>query len=366
MIPLSKPYIDEKDIAGVVEVLKSGWLSLGPKLKEFEEKFAKFVGVKHAIAVSSGTAGLHLCMKALGVGFGDEVITTPFSFVASSNCVVYEDANPVFVDIDEKTFNIDVSKIEEKITDKTKAILPVHIFGQSADMNAIMKIAEKRGLYVVEDAAEAIGAEYFGKKVGTFGNASVFAFYPNKQMTTGEGGMICTDDDKFAELCRSLRNQGRADNDEWLSHEKIGFNYRLDEMSCALGVTQLDKIDFLLSDRKRVANTYDVELEDVEGVSLPNRDSNKRSWFVYVVRLSAGVDRDKVISLLKDHGVQSKPYLPAIHLQKPYLELGYSEGDFPVCEAVSRSTIALPFYTGMAADQVKVVCDALKGVLRNV
>ncbi len=365
MIPLSKPHIDEKDIQGVVETLRSGQLSLGPKLKEFETKFASYIGTKYAIAVSSGTTGLHLCMKALNLKEGDEVITSPFSFIASSNSILYEKAKPVFVDIDEKTFNIDPSKIEQKITKRTKAILPVHIFGLPAEMNSILAIAKKHNLLVIEDAAEAIGAEYQGIKAGTFGLASVFAFYPNKQMTTGEGGMICTDDENVYNLCKSLVNQGRAISDQWLSHERVGYNYRLDEMSCALGLTQLDKIDLLLKKREQVAKWYDEELKDNPNLLLPVKTPHKRSWFVYVVRLSPDIDRDLVMKLLLEKGIQTKPYLPSIHLQPAYQKLGYNE-KFAVCEAVSKSSVALPFYTDLSQNDVKLVCQQLKNILNQL
>lgn len=365
MIPLARPYIGEEEVEAVSEVLRSGRLSLGPKLQEFEEAFADYVGTRHAVGVSSGTAGLHLCMRALGVGEGDEVVTTPFSFIASANCIVYEGARPVFVDIDEETLNLDPDRVEEAVGERTRALLPVHIFGEPCDMPALMDIARRWEVPVVEDAAEAVGATIGDRKVGTFGIASVFAFYPNKQMTTGEGGMICTDDDRVAELCRSLRNQGRDDKGDWLRHERVGFNYRLDEMSAAVGVEQLKRIDFLLEDRERVAGFYDERLADVEGLVLPARTSHYRSWFVYVVRLPSDVDRARVIRELDDRDIQTKGYLPAIHLQPAYRSFGYEPGMFPVCERVASSTLALPFYTGMTAEEVDTVCEALRGVLED-
>ncbi len=371
MIPLSRPYIDEEDIKAVVATLKSGFLSLGPKLKEFEQAFAKYLGIKHAVAVANGTCGLHLAVKSLNLNPGDEVITTPFSFVASSNCILYERAKPVFVDIDKETFNIDAAKIEQAITDKTKAILPVHIFGLPCEMDAIIKIAKENNLQIIEDSAEALGAVYNGKKhknkkAGTLGLASVFAFYPNKQMTTGEGGMLCTDDEKVAKLCRSLRNQGRADSDEWLSHEYIGYNYRLDDISCALGLSQLKKIDFLLKERENAADIYNEQLQNIDGITIPIKTKHKRSWFVYVIKLNKNINRNKVAQELKNKGIRTKPYLPAIHLQPAYRKLGYKPGSLPVCEAVSSSTLALPFYTGMPKEHIYTVTKNLKGVLHKL
>ncbi|TFH39882.1 MAG: DegT/DnrJ/EryC1/StrS family aminotransferase, partial [ANME-2 cluster archaeon] len=287
MIPLAQPDIGEEEIRLVNEVLRSGWLSMGPKVGEFEGQFANYIGTKHAIAVNSGTSGLHLCMNAIGIKKGDEVITSPFSFVASSNCIMFESGKPVFVDIDPDTLNLDVENIEAAITKNTKAILPVHVFGQPCEMDAIMNIAKKHNLAVIEDACEAVGAEYNGRKAGTFGDASVFAFYPNKQMTTGEGGIIVTDDDDIATLCRSLRNQGRSEDEEWLNHVRLGYNYRLDEMSCALGIGQLNRIDELLDKRTRVAEEYARQLSDVVGITTQYLDPNvKMSWFVYVVQVS--------------------------------------------------------------------------------
>ena len=365
MIPLSRPYIDEEDIQGVVETLRSSFLSLGPKLKEFETSFARYIGTKYAIAVSNGTCGLHLCVKALQLEPGDEVITSPFSFIASSNSILYENAKPVFVDIDENTFNLDVTKIEEKITSRTKAILPVHIFGLPCDMEQIIAIAKKYNLKIIEDAAEAVGAEYNHKKVGGFGSSSVFAFYPNKQITTGEGGIICTNDEATYKLCKSWVNQGRADNDQWLLHERVGYNYRLDEMSCSLGITQLKKIEFILAKRAEVAWWYSQELGSISEIILPFDNGQIRSWFVYVIRLKSGKDRNKVSALLQARGISTKPYLPAIHLQPAYQQMGYTE-KFPVCEMVSSSTLALPFYTSMSKEEVQKVGQALREVLREL
>ena len=365
MIPLAQPDIGEEDIRLVNEVLRSGWLSMGPKVGEFEEKFASYIGTKHAIAVNSGTSGLHLCARALGIKKGDEVITTPFSFVASSNCILFEGGKPLFVDIDPDTLNIDVQKIGEAITGNTKAILPVHVFGQPCEMDAIMEIAEEHNLAVIEDACEAIGAEYNGRKAGTFGDAAVFAFYPNKQMTTGEGAMVVTDDDELAKLCRSMRNQGRSEDEEWLNHVRLGYNYRLDEMSCALGIGQLGRIGELLDKREKVAEEYTRRLGDVDDLTtqyiVPGA---KISWFVYVVRVGENINRNKVMKYLAEHGVSCRPYFTPIHLQPFYREMfGYKEGDFPICEKVCDSTIALPFYGNMDKETIGNVCSTLEDAL---
>lgn len=359
-VRLSKPHIDKKDIAGVIEVLESGTLSLGPKLAEFKENFAKYIGVKHAIAVNSGTSGLHLIIKSLGIKPGDEVITTPFSFVASSNSILFERGKIVFVDIEKTTYNIDPKKIEAAITSKTKAILVVHVFGQTCNMTAIMKIAKKHNLKVIEDACEAIGATHKGQMAGTFGDAGIFAFYPNKQMTTGEGGMIVTNSDEIAALSKSYKNQGR-DSMAWLGHSRIGYNYRLDEMSCSLGITQLKKINKLLAMRESVAQKYIKKLSGNKDIILPNvAKYNKESWFVFVIRLHDKIDRDKVISILKERGVATNIYFPSIHLQPFYkTDYGFKEGDFPVTEAVSRQTIALPFFAELTQTEVNCVCKNL-------
>jgi perosamine synthetase len=366
MIPLARPNIGEEEIRLVNEVLRTDWLSMGPKVGEFEKMFADYIGSEHAIAVNSGTSGLHLCMKSIDIKKYDEVITTPFSFVASSNCVIYEGGKPVFVDIDPQTLNIDAGKIEEAINKNTRAILPVHVFGQPCEMDAIMEIAEDHDLAVIEDACESVGSEYNGIKAGTFGDASVFAFYPNKQMTTGEGGMIVTDDDDIAKLCRSLRNQGRSENEEWLNHVRLGYNYRLDDMSCALGIGQLKRIDELIEKRAKVADDYSRQLEGVEGVTTQYLDPRvKMSWFVYVIRIGDYLDRNKVMEYLKEHGVSCRPYFTPIHLQPFNREMfGHKKGDFPICEKVCDSTIALPFYGQMTKETIKQVCNTLSDSLK--
>ena len=361
MIPLARPHIDNNDIKQVVEVMKSGMLSLGPKVLEFEEKFAKLLGVKYAVAVNSGTSGLHLCIRALGIKDGDEVITSPFSFIASANCALFEGAKPVFVDVEEDTFNMDVSQIEKKITGKTKAIIPVHIFGQACDMETIMQIAKKHKLNVIEDACESIEAKRNNKKVGTFGDAAVFAFYPNKQMTTGEGGMIVTNDEKIAKLCRSMRNQGRGESMQWLTHDRLGYNYRLSDLQAALGVSQLDKLPFLLSERKRVAELYLSGLTTIPEVKLPRiSPGNIHTWFVFPIQVPIN-KRDKLIEYLKKNKIQSKAYFdPSIHLQEFYKkEFGYKEGDFPVAEKLSKKTLILPLYPGLSGDDVFFICKVI-------
>ncbi len=366
-IPVAKPNITQDDIDEVVKVLKSGQLSLGPYTTRFEEDFARAIGTRHAVAVNSGTSGLHLCMRAIGLKPGDEVVTTPFSFVASANCALFEGGKPVFADIDEKTYNIDPKLMKDAVTAKTKALLPVHIFGQVCDMDPILKLAEKENLPIIEDACESILAEYKGRKAGTFGKAAVFAFYPNKQMTTGEGGMITTNSKDVHDVCRSMENQGRADDGSWLNHIRLGYNYRMDEMSAALGWSQLQRLDSLIKTREEIAKRYTARLKKVEGVITPHvMPDSRHTWFVYVVRVKDGISRDKVMARLKDHGVQTKDYLPSIHLQKFYKErFKYKEGDFPVCEKVSASTIALPLYVGMTDADIDYVGDALEEVIKE-
>lgn len=371
-IPLSNPDIRQEDINAVVEVLKTPNLSLGPKLLEFEERFAAYVGSKYAVAVNSGTSGLHLCVKALGINEGDEVITTPFSFIASANSILFERAKPVFVDISEETLNIDEKKIEEKITKKTKAILPVHVFGYPCDMEKINKIAQKYNLAIIEDACEAIGAEVNGQKVGTFGHCAVFAFYPNKQMTTGEGGMIVTNDENIAKLAKSLRNQGRDDGMGWLAHNRLGFNYRISDINCALGISQLNRIEKILAKRTTVANIYNAKLDGVNGLILPpqNKKDIRRSWFVYVAilqRTFSQGQRDAVIEKLRDVGIGCSTYFPPIHLQPFYKDqFAYKKGDYPITENIAERTIALPFFNNLSKEKVEFIVSKLKNVLLEV
>ncbi|MCU0641471.1 MAG: DegT/DnrJ/EryC1/StrS family aminotransferase [Candidatus Margulisbacteria bacterium] len=368
-IPLSSPDITKKEIKAVTDVLSTPHLSLGPKLPEFEQALADYAGVKYAVAVNSGTSALHLIVRALGIGQGDEVITTPFSFIASANCILFEQAKPVFVDIDPRTMNIDASKIEEKITKNTKAILAVDVFGYPAEWAELEKLAKKHGLALIEDSCEALGAQYRRKKAGSFGNAGCFAFYPNKQITTGEGGVIVTNDKKISQLCKSMRNQGRDENAGWLQHQRLGYNYRLSDINCALGIAQMRRLDEILDKRERVAGMYHDRLRSLKGIELPPRSTDriKRSWFVYVVKLSAGYklkDRDFILKGLRRKGIGCNDYFSPIHLQPFYVEMfGFKKGDFPVTETVSQRTIALPFYNNLKAEQAGYVADTLKDLL---
>jgi perosamine synthetase len=365
-IPLSAPWIDGREEELVVETLRSGQLSLGPMIDHFEEALAARAGAPRVAAVSSGTAGLHLCMRLAGIGPGDEVVTTPFSFVASANCALYEGATPVFADIDPDTLNLDPAAVEAAITSRTKAILPVHIFGYPAELAELEAIAERHGLAIVEDACEALGSEYRGRPIGSSGHPAVFAFYPNKQMTTGEGGAVAVGSEEEWALLKSLSNQGRSDSGEWLTHARLGYNYRLDDISSALGLAQLERFDEILGARAEVARRYGELLAAVEGVEppLPDDDDHRRSWFVYVVKLAPGVDRNGVMARLGEEGIASKPYLPSIHLQPFYRErFGYREGMLPVSEDASARTLALPFHARLPAEDQERVVDALARAL---
>jgi len=367
-IMLGPPYLTRDDEKEVIKVIRSGQLSLGPMTEKFENNFADWIGSTHAVATSSGTSALHLCVRALGIEENDEVITSPFSFVSSANCILYEKAKPVFVDIDPVSLNIDADKIEQAITSKTKAILIVHIFGLPADLDKIYAIAKKNNLSIIEDAAEALGATYKGKKIGIQGNLTAFAFYANKQMTTGEGGMITTNSVKQYQLLKSLVNQGRKINSEWLHHQYLGYNYRLDELSAALGVSQLNKLDLFLKNRQRVARWYNQLLKNNPEVALLENDNDKiRSWFVYVIKLKNPSKRDKLMTGLRKCKIPSRAYLPPIHLQPFYKEMfSFKKGDFPVCEKIASQTLALPFYTGMIKNQVELVCNTFNQVLKSV
>ncbi|MCX7572099.1 DegT/DnrJ/EryC1/StrS family aminotransferase [Tumebacillus sp. DT12] len=362
MIPLSGPDLTQREKDLVLEVLDSGILGLGPKMKQFEEAMAAYVGAKYAISCNSGTSGLHMIVHAMGIKDGDEVITTPFSFVASSNCILFERAKPVFVDIDENTYNMDIAQIEAAITPRTKAILPVHVFGQPVNMDEIRALATKHNLRVIEDSCEAIGAKWNGEPVGILGDAGVFAFYPNKQMTTGEGGIIVTNDDEIADLCYSLRNQGRGEDGLWLSHVRLGFNYRMDELSAALGVAQLERIDEILAARTRVADLYLEKFRAVDGVILPEIDPRAQmSWFVFVIRFAEGLNRDRIMQRLSERGIGCRPYFTPIHLQPFYIEqFGYQPGDFPVTERVANGTLAIPFFNRLTEEQIDEVVQAVQ------
>jgi perosamine synthetase len=371
-IPLSSPDITDEDRAAVLDVLSSSTLSLGPRLPAFEEAVARTTNSRYAIAVNSGTSGLHLCVKAAGISEGDEVITSPFSFVASANCVLFERAKPVFVDIDPLTYNIDPSRIDQAITPRTKAILPVHVFGRPCAMSEILHIARKHGLTVIEDACEAIGAEYRSVPVGKLGQSGVFAFYPNKQLTTGEGGIIVTDDERVAKLCRSLRNQGRSDTEGWLEHDEVGYNYRLSDINCALGLSQVSRLGEVVQARRRVAELYNRALEAIPEVTPPPIDEprSRISWFVYVVRLAdefSRQQRDQVIVDLRTRGIGCRNYFPPIHLQPVYQRLfGYQTGSFPVTEHVSDRTLALPFFNRLSEEQIEFICKALREAVQSL
>lgn len=387
-IPLSKPDISELEIAYVTQVLRGSELSLGPRLREFEEKFAAYVGTRFAVATSSGTAALHLCVRALGIGPEDEVITSSFSFVASANCLLYERALPIFVDIDSGSLNIDPAEIRkflqhrctldarkdalvDKQTGRTvKGILPIHVFGLPCEMDPILELAREYNLSIIEDACEALGGEYHGRRVGTLGDAGVFAFYPNKQMTTAEGGMVVTNDKRIADLCRSLRNQGRDDDCGWLRHVRLGFNYRLSELHCALGLAQLERIDELLRAREEVAAVYNRVLAGNPLLKLPAQPRNaKCGWFVYVVQLlgpSPRRLRDRLLSQLREQGIGCQAYFPAIH-QQPYFQEYDSTVYHPLTrtESASDRCLALPFFSGLSESQIVSVCDVLVKALET-
>ncbi len=345
-------------------------MALGPRAEELERLVSTFVGATFGIAVSSGTSALHLLIRAFSIGDGDEVITTPFSFVASANCILYEHAKPVFVDVQPETGNIDPALIESAITSRTKAILPVDAFGHPAELDKIREIANKHGLVVIEDACESLGSAYKGKRCGspTYAHAAAFAFYPNKQITTGEGGMIVTNDSEVARLCRSLRNQGRMESGPWLSHDRLGYNYRMDELSAALGVAQMQRIDELLAKRARVAKIYAERLSGLAGVRIPHvaPEVTTMSWFVYVIRLDKGINRDVVMESLLEAGVECRPYFTPIHLQPFYRQMfGYREGDFPVAEQLGSCSVAIPFYNNLTEGQIDYVVDRLSYALRT-
>ncbi|HKP91791.1 MAG TPA: DegT/DnrJ/EryC1/StrS family aminotransferase [Thermoleophilaceae bacterium] len=368
-IPLAMPVLGAREEELVLEVLRSGRLSLGPRLEEFERAFAAHLAVERASAVSSGTAGLHLAVRAAGIERGDHVVTTPFSFVASANCVVYEGATPVFCDIDPLTLNVDPAAADAAVTDRTVGLLPVHVFGYPVDMPALERLAEARGLWIVEDACEALGGRHAdGAAVGARGNLAVFGFYANKQMTTGEGGMVVCPIEAHKERIDSERNQGRAPDMGWLDHDRLGFNYRLSDLACALGIAQLERLGDLLGARAAAAALYGEALAELDGVQLPCPDAggDVRGWFVYVVQLPPGVDRDRVVEALRERGIDSKPYLPAIHLMSYYRErFGHREGEFPICEDVAARSLALPFFPGLSQSQAARVAQGLSAAIES-
>ena len=365
-IPLSSPDIQAEDIELVVRVLRSNRLSIGPFIKELERNFADYIGAKYAVAVANGTSGLHLCMRAAGIAEGDEVITTPFSFIASANCILYERATPVFVDIDETSLNIDPALVAGAVTARTRAMLPVHVFGQPCAMDELQAVCGVRNLALVEDACEAVGAEYKGRKVGTFGKAAVFSFYPNKAMTLGEGAVVTTDDPHWAELLQSLRNQGRGDGGTGYLSDRLGYNYRLDEMSAALGVAQLARLDDLLAQRQAVAARYGEMLRHVPGVTVKRTlaSTTRMSWFVFVIHLDPHIDRDRVIEQLEARGIPSRVYFTPIHLEPYYRKhFGFKPGDFPVTERIAASILALPFHANLSGAEMDDVVDALQSAV---
>jgi len=385
-VPMSAPDLTEAEIDAVNRVMQTSTLSIGPQIQAFEQAFAVYTGANHAVGLNSGTSGLHLCVIAANVRDHDYVITTPFSFIASANCVLYERATPIFVDVDPQTGNIDPALVAEaadalatggtaarrwlppRLRDvgmqgQLRALLPVHAFGQPADMDALIETARRHHLALIEDSCEAIGAEYKGRQAGTLGDAGVFAFYPNKQITTGEGGMIVTSHERWDALFRSLRNQGRDIFDAWLNHTRLGYNYRLDELSAALGLAQIQRIDDLLARRAQVAAWYNQRLAEVDLVDCPfiAPTTTRMSWFVYVVRIQTPASRDEVMRRLAEEGIPSRPYFTPIHLQPFYREtFGYAVGDFPVTEQLGEVSLALPFSGVMSEEQVDLVCQRLR------
>lgn len=369
MIPLSAPDIIESDIEAVAQVLRTPRLSLGPVAEAFEHAMAAYTGGEHGVAVSSGTAGLHLCVRALGIGKGDEVIVPSFTFIAVANAVRYEQAIPVFVDIDPDTLNLDPQKIEDAITPRTRAIIVVHTFGCPAEIGAIQKIADRHGLIIIEDACEALGAEYKGRKAGSFGRAAVFAFYPNKQITTGEGGMIVTRDAELAARMRALRNQGRYPTDDWFQHTELGYNYRISEINCALGLEQLKRIESILQQREDVAHRYSRQLADNPNLLLPpiTLPHCRISRFVYVVRLRDAFTRDQRDAILRGMaklGIACGRYFSPIHLQPCYADWR-DASSLPVTEHCADRTIALPFFNRLTEAESRQVCDALTLLLEK-
>jgi perosamine synthetase len=370
-IPLSAPEITDADIEAVVNVLRTPRLSIGPRMEEFEEAFAEVARVPYGVAVSSGTAGLHLCLCALGIGEGDEVILPSFTFIAAGNAVLYQRARPVFVDIDPITLNLDPGRIESVITPRTRAILVVHTFGYPADLDPILDVARKRGVAVIEDACEAIGAQYRGRNVGGIGDLGVFGFYPNKPITTGEGGMVVTRDSRLAETIRALRNQGRMTSDGWLEHSLLGYNYRLSEMNCALGVAQIMRLGVILETREALAIRYAKELQSIPGVTLPllTIEGGRLCWFVFVVRLSAEftrADRDSICEQLTGQGIGCGRYFAPLHLQPLYTAYTNPRDDLAITKHVADRTLALPFFNRLSDEQIDEVCGSLKEAIQRV
>jgi perosamine synthetase len=362
LVSLSGPYLGTREEELVLDVLRSGRLSLGPAIDRFEALFAAAVGAPYAAAVSSGTAGLHLLCRLAGLRPGDEAITSPYSFVASANCAIYEGATPVFADVDPRTLNLDPAAVEAAVTERTRAVIAVDIYGYPCELEPLRDLCDRYGLVLVQDSCEALGALYRGEPVGSHGPSAVFAFYPNKQLTTGEGGMVTTHSEEEWRLLKSLRNQGRADGGGWLEHARLGFNYRIDDIRAALGIGQLEKLDAILELRRAAAARYGELLRGLDGLEVPLADDadHVRSWFVYVVTLDRGVDRERVIAELERQGIASSRYLPSIHLQAYMRErYGFREGLCPVSEDLSQRTLALPFFTALEAEDQERVAEAL-------
>jgi perosamine synthetase len=366
-VPLSRPYIDDREEELVLDVLRSGRLSLGPAIDRFEELFAERVGAPFAAAVSSGTAGLHLLCHIAGVGEGDEVITSPISFVATANCFIFEGGRPVFADVDAQTLNLDPAAVEALVTDRTRGIVAVDMFGYPCELDELRAIAERHGLWLVDDSCEALGAEYKGAPIGSHGVSGAFGFYPNKQITTGEGGVATTHSEDEWELLKSLRNQGRSYENRWFHHVRLGFNYRFTDLQAAVGIAQLEKLDEILRLRAEAAARYAELLAGVDGVEPPHPDDedHRRSWFVYVVKLPHGIDRDSVLESLGFHGIEAAHYVPCVHLQ-PYMRerYGFGEGLCPVAEDAAARSLALPFFTGIDAGDQERVVEALRDAIR--
>jgi perosamine synthetase len=361
-ISMSSAELIERDVRGVLDVIRSGRLALGPVTREFEAKIADYVGVDYAVAVNSGTSALHLLIRSLDIGPGDEVLVPSFTFAASVNAILFEGATPVFIDVEPDTYNLDPTDVARKVTPQTKAIMAVDIFGHPAQWDALTQIAAKQDLRIIDDSCEALGAEYKGRKIGTFGDAAAFAFYPNKQMTTGEGGIIVTDSEEIARLCRSMRNQGRSEMGAWLEHVRLGYNYRMTEMSAALGVSQLQRLESFLEKRANVARMYNERLADLDWVRTPVVKPHVRmSWFVYVIKLAVGLQRDPVMQALAGQGIPSRGYFAPVHTQ-PYIRKRFGDlsGSLPVTESIAQRTIALPFHNNLAEADVARVVAALK------
>jgi perosamine synthetase len=362
-VPLSRPYLDERAEELVLEVLRSGRLSLGPAIDRFEELFAERTGAPYAAAVSSGTAGLHLLCHIAGVADADEVITSPISFVSTANCFIFEGGRPVFADVDPQTLNLDPAAVEAAITDRTKGIVAVDMFGYPCELDELRAIAERHGLFLIDDSCEALGAEYKGAPIGSHGVSGAFGFYPNKQITTGEGGVVTTHSEEEYELLKSLRNQGRSYENRWFHHVRLGFNYRFTDLQAAVGIAQLEQLDRILGLRSEAAARYGELLRGVDGVEPPHPDDaeHRRSWFVYVVKLARGIDRDGVLEQLASEGIEAGHYVPCVHLQ-PYMRerYGFTEGTCPVAEDAASRTLALPFFTGIDPEDQERVVEALR------